>query len=54
MRELMDWKLIFFNADILNWRNSNGEIYDVIVSNPPYIRESEKKQMQSNVLNLRT
>ena len=28
-----------------------GEKYDVIVSNPPYVRELEKKAMQKNVLN---
>ena len=27
------------------------EQYDVIVSNPPYVRESEKAQMSANVLN---
>lgn len=40
----------FFLADILNPKDSIFEVYDVIVSNPPYIRESEKLQMQSNVL----
>ncbi|MDO4728364.1 MAG: peptide chain release factor N(5)-glutamine methyltransferase [Bacteroidota bacterium] len=36
--------------DILNdiWK---GESFDVIVSNPPYVRECEKEQMQPNVLN---
>ena len=27
-------------------------LFDIIVSNPPYIRESEKKWMKKNVLNL--
>ncbi len=40
----------FSPADMLNL-NLDGEKYDVIVSNPPYIRESEKAQMHSNVLN---
>lgn len=40
----------FSPADMLNL-NLDGEKYDVIVSNPPYIRESEKVQMHSNVLN---
>ena len=28
----------------------NGKNYDIVVSNPPYIRESEKVSMKSNVL----
>lgn len=40
----------FFQADILNWKNYVWRKYDVIVSNPPYIRESEKKLMETNVL----
>lgn len=39
-----------FQADILNWRNYKWQKYDVIVSNPPYVRECEKKLMDSNVL----
>jgi release factor glutamine methyltransferase len=41
----------FFQADILNYNNIKAEKYDVIVSNPPYIRNSEKNKMHSNVLN---
>lgn len=40
----------FIHADILNWQNFNWERFDVIVSNPPYVREQEKKAMQPNVL----
>lgn len=40
----------FIHADILNWGKYNWGKYDVIVSNPPYVRESEKKLMQANVL----
>ncbi len=40
----------FFQTDILTWENRFWENYDVIVSNPPYVRESEKKQMLANVL----
>jgi release factor glutamine methyltransferase len=45
----------FFNYNILeglNGPNSNlfKEYYDIIVSNPPYVTESEKSQMQRNVL----
>lgn len=38
----------FFHADILIYRSE--EKYDLIVSNPPYVRESEKKGMHKNVL----
>jgi len=41
----------FYSADIFNMKNFEGEKFDVIVSNPPYIRESEKVLMHSNVLN---
>lgn len=40
----------FFQADILNWNNRKWPFFDVIVSNPPYVTVSEKKQMQWNVL----
>ena len=39
----------FFQADILNTKTLPKK-YDIIVSNPPYVRELEKKQMQRNVL----
>ena len=41
----------FSKADIFDFSTVNNEKYDVIVSNPPYIRENEKAQMHSNVLN---
>lgn len=37
-------------ADILQEENPFAEDYDIIVSNPPYVRESEKQQMHRNVL----
>lgn len=43
----------FIQQDILSPANeflSNGIKFDIIVSNPPYIRESEKQQMHANVL----
>ena len=40
----------FYPADIFNMKNFEGEKFDVIVSNSPYIRESEKVLMHSNVL----
>jgi len=36
--------------DILNTTSLN-QLNDVIVSNPPYVRESEKKEIKNNVLN---
>ena len=41
----------FFQSDILKWKGFEWNKFDIIVSNPPYIRESEKLQMHSNVLN---
>ena len=41
----------FFQSDILKWNEFEWKNFDVIVSNPPYIRESEKLQMHANVLN---
>jgi release factor glutamine methyltransferase len=37
-----------FKADILSYKANQK--YDVIVSNPPYVLESEKRQMKKNVL----
>ena len=41
----------FIHADILNpdTKNSLGK-YDIIVSNPPYVLESDKQMMSANVL----
>jgi release factor glutamine methyltransferase len=38
----------FFEADILVYQSA--ERYDIITSNPPYIRELEKAEMHQNVL----
>ena len=43
-----DVNLEFINADILNYKSDKK--YDIIVSNPPYVLESEKKHMSKNVL----
>jgi len=40
----------FIEADVLDW--NHGELkFDIIVSNPPYVRELEKEAMSANVLN---
>jgi len=42
-------RIQFIEANILDFPKSN-EKFDIIISNPPYVRELEKKQMQKNVL----
>lgn len=40
----------FMQADVLNDSLAQLPEYDLIVSNPPYVREQEKAEMQPNVL----
>jgi release factor glutamine methyltransferase len=40
----------FLRADIMNFDVSQFKKINIIVSNPPYVRESEKKYMAGNVL----
>ncbi len=40
----------FFKADIFNWNSVSWRKYNAVVSNPPYVRESEKEMMEVNVL----
>jgi release factor glutamine methyltransferase len=44
----------FIEADILNFPNTELDLvsqqFDIIVSNPPYVRELEKSQIKNNVL----
>ncbi|MHB1196910.1 MAG: peptide chain release factor N(5)-glutamine methyltransferase [Lutibacter sp.] len=47
--ELNQVTIDFIHADILSIEKL-PDTFDVIVSNPPYVRESEKDQMQQNVL----
>ncbi len=45
--------VVFEKADILSTGGQSlfsGRTFDIIVSNPPYIADSEKKEMESNVL----
>ncbi len=37
-------------CDVLTYTPQQGECYDVIVSNPPYVTEAEKAGMEQNVL----
>ncbi len=48
--EMNGLEVRFFRGDILNWENRDWENIGLVVSNPPYIRESEKKEMLPNVL----
>lgn len=41
----------FINDDILSLKNKIETKFDIIVSNPPYVRELEKADMRDNVLN---
>ncbi|MGQ1908857.1 peptide chain release factor N(5)-glutamine methyltransferase [Marinifilum sp. RC60d5] len=43
-------EVCFYNRDILKWENFEWEQFDIIVSNPPYVTESEKEKMEDNVL----
>ncbi len=42
-------RIDFVHADIFTWQPA-GRSLDIIVSNPPYIAESEKKDMENNVV----
>ena len=44
-----DVEVVFIQKDILQ-ESTMSESYDIIVSNPPYVRELEKKEMAQNVL----
>ena len=40
----------FVNADMLSLASLPGEPFDIIVSNPPYVLDSERTEMSANVL----
>ncbi|QKG80345.1 peptide chain release factor N(5)-glutamine methyltransferase [Tenuifilum thalassicum] len=48
--ELNGLNVSFIKSDIFNPLALNNLHFDIIVSNPPYVRESEKPLMKSNVL----
>lgn len=47
--KLNEVKINFIQKDILSVSDL-GQKFDIIVSNPPYVRELEKEQMKANVL----
>jgi release factor glutamine methyltransferase len=48
--EFLQAKIDFVSEDILHPRHNNDEKWQLIVSNPPYICEREKADMDDNVL----
>ncbi|HKI87975.1 MAG TPA: peptide chain release factor N(5)-glutamine methyltransferase [Draconibacterium sp.] len=48
--EINELEVEFIHFDVLQWSKRNWPYFDGIVSNPPYVRELEKKQMHPNVL----
>lgn len=47
---LLQASVRFEQRDVLTCRPRAEECYDVIVSNPPYVTEAERKEMEPNVL----
>ena len=47
--ETLQAAVSFQQQDIFAWPSSNGN-WDIIVSNPPYVTEEEKKEMANHVL----
>lgn len=48
--EILQASVRFLQRDVLTYLPDGKECYDVIVGNPPYVTESEKQFMESNVL----
>lgn len=48
--EINNLNVYFLQTDILKWQDYKWQEFDIIVSNPPYVRELEKEKMNSNVL----
>ncbi|MEG0455825.1 MAG: peptide chain release factor N(5)-glutamine methyltransferase, partial [Bacteroides sp.] len=42
--------VMFEQQDILSYHSDSEAVFDVIVSNPPYITDSERQEMDANVL----
>ena len=48
--EINDVHVISREVDVLSYNHNNSDLFDVIVSNPPYIPHLEKREMHTNVL----
>jgi release factor glutamine methyltransferase len=48
--DLNEASAIFKQNDILNWKEINCDKFDLIISNPPYVTNAEKAEMNKNVL----
>lgn len=48
--ELNDIEIDLYRRDILHWERDEWDMYDLIVSNPPYVSSDDKLQMAENVL----
>jgi len=51
---LVNDEVVFRKANALNLKKDNyfgDRVWDIIVSNPPYVKENEKEEMRQNVLN---
>lgn len=47
--ELNDVNVNFMQGDLLNLHHGSAPKFDIIISNPPYVREKEKKEISDNV-----
>jgi release factor glutamine methyltransferase len=46
----LDARVKFLERDILKWRSGpSGEKFDIVISNPPYVTESDSRLMSPNV-----
>lgn len=48
--DMLGGNVRFFRRNVLTYEPDGGERYEAIVSNPPYVMESERKEMERNVL----